>query len=164
MIYILFALHLFVQQPQCTDFSGTYVIQGEDGRVAVEIQQTACARISISWESSLYPNTPTVVHALALGGSFQSDQGWFGQKGMQRTAANLLSNRLELFQSPLSDSRGAQRSLLLRLDRLQDGDLCVSDSRTNSISPAMRASRLHSAGKNGQDEAARRSSEGCRVP
>lgn len=112
MINLLFALQLLVQQPQCIDFSGTYVIQGEDGRVVVMIQQTGCARIAISWESSLYPHTPPVVHSLALGGTLQPDQAWFGQKGMQRTAAILLSNRLELYQSPLAESRDAPRSLI----------------------------------------------------
>lgn len=164
MINLLFALQLLVQQPQCIDFSGTYVIQGEDGRVVVMIQQTGCARIAISWESSLYPHTPPVVHSLALGGTLQPDQAWFGQKGMQRTAAILLSNRLELYQSPLAESRDAPRSLMLRLERLPEGDLCVSDSRTNSVSPALRASLQRVAGKNGQDEAAIRSSAGCRVP
>ena len=164
MINLLFALQLLAQQPTCTDFSGNFVIQGEDGRVAVQIQQTGCARITISWESSLYPNNPPIVHSLTLGGTLQMDRAWFGQSGMQQTAASLLANRLELFQSPLSASRDSPRSLMLRLDRLSDGDLCVSDAKTNSISPAMRASRQPVAGKKAEDEAALRSSGGCRVP
>jgi hypothetical protein len=103
------------------------------------------------------------VHSLALDGTLQPDRAWFG-RGMQRTAVSLLPNMLELIQSPLADSRKAPRSLMLRLERLPDGDLCVSSSRTNSVSPAMRASRQRAAGKNGQDEAALRSSGGCRVP
>ena len=59
MINLLFAFQLLAQQPPCTDFSGNFVIQGEDGRVAVQIQQMGCARITIAWESSLYPNKLT---------------------------------------------------------------------------------------------------------
>jgi hypothetical protein len=164
MVSLLFALQLLAQQPDCADFSGNFVIQGEDGRVAVQIQQTGCARITISWESSLYPNNPPLVHSLSLGGRLQPDRAWFGQTGIQQTAASLLPNRLELFQSPLAASRDSPRSLMLRLDRLADGDLCVSDTKTNAISPAMRASRQRVAGKKGEDEAALRSSAGCRVP
>ena len=164
VINLLFVLQLLAQQPTCTDFSGNFVIQGEDGRVAVRIQQTGCSRITVSWESSLYPNNPPVVHSLTLGGMLQPDRAWFGQSGMQQTAASMLPNKLELFKSPLAPSRDSQKALMLRLDRLSDDDLCVADAKTNSVSPAIRASRQRAAGKEGEDEAALRSSGGCRVP
>lgn len=161
MFSLMCVLLLLMQQPACTDFTGSYVIQGEDGRVAVEIRQSGCTRISISWESSLYPNSPPVVHSLMLGGVFQTDRAWFSQNGIQQTAVEVKPGRLELFQRPLPESSVDRRSLMLRLDRLPDGDLCVSTERTNPRSPAMRASRVRSAGKTAEDAAAGRSYGGC---
>ena len=163
MTNFLLAMHLLAQAHACTDFSGTYVIQGEDGRVTVQIRQTGCARIAISWESSLYPNNPPLVHSLRLDGILRPDRIWFG-RGMQQTAALLRSNQLEVFQAPPSPSRDVPRSLMLRLHKLSDGDLCVFDPSAHGNSPPTRASRQRAPGRKGHDDAASRSSAGCDVP
>ena len=161
MLFTLLALQLAVAPNACVNFSGRYVIQGEDGRVAVHIEQTRCARIAVSWESSMYPNARPLVHSLALGGAFQRDAGWFGARESQRTAATLRARTLELFRLPVTARQNASRELMLRLELLADGDLCVSSARTSSISPAKRAGRQRDEGEGAADAVARRSEEGC---
>jgi len=163
MVFTLLALQLAVAPNTCADFSGRYVIQGEDGRVAVHIEQARCERISISWESSLYPTTAPVVHSLALDGAFQSDAAWLGAPGTQRTAATLRGRILELLRLPATGAGDAGSELMLRLELLADGDFCTSNALTSSRSPAMRASRQRGTGKQAEDVAAARSERGCSV-
>jgi hypothetical protein len=161
MVFTLLALQLAVAPNTCADFSGRYVIQGEDGRVAVHIEQTRCERISISWESSLYPKTGPVVHSLVLGSRSQPDAEWFGAPGTQRTAATLRGRVLELLRLPATGAGDAGGDLMLRLELLADGDFCTSNALTRSRSPAMRASRQRGTGKEAEDVAAARSARGC---
>jgi hypothetical protein len=143
----------------CTSFSGRYVYQGEDGRVYANISQEGCARISISWESSLEPDESPVLHVLPLNAQPQADRGWFSASEMQFTSAVLQGNALSFYSSPLSDRAHASRRLFLRLQLLQDGDLCVTDEHTCKVSPPSRASLIRGRGAAAEEAAATRSSE-----
>lgn len=147
MLPLVLSLSLFAPAGSCSaDFSGNYVLQGEDGRVYVTIRQTGCTRIAITWDSSLFPNRPPVEHHLALDGEFHDDLFWFqGRAPGEQSAASL--NRAVLEITMKREAYG------LRLILLPDGDLCVNGES--------RASRQRTPDRLGEENAATRSGRGC---
>src|SRR4051812_25359886 len=93
-------LALSTAQAPCPHLTGDYVIQSDDGRVHVSIQQTACTRISIAWTSSLMPAAARVPHVLTLNGVFHADSGWFGATEAQQAAARFQGGSLEILEKP----------------------------------------------------------------
>jgi len=147
MLPLLLMLSSIAAALSCgSDFSGNYVLQGEDGRVYVSISQTDCTRVDITWKSSLFPNETSVKHHLVLDGQFHSDPGWFGIGGVGQSAASLTEATLEITTNP------GRYGLRLRL--LPDGDLCINGES--------RAARLRNRGGE-DDDAAKRSQQGCSV-
>jgi hypothetical protein len=138
-------------QPSCMDFTGHYVISGEDGAVDVRITQLRCASVDVNWESSLYPRKP-VVHTVRLDGVARADSSWFGD-GRILSAASITTNRLTFeFTYDVGGTRSLRkRSLALEL--LSTGDLCVTDQNTSRTQPPHIARRrtpwLHSANDTG---------------
>jgi hypothetical protein len=79
----------------CPDLSGNYILQGEDGRVRVKIEQTRCERVTITRVSSSYAGTAER-HRLKLNGVVQADSGWFGGRERNRVIAKFVGNELVL--------------------------------------------------------------------
>src|SRR4051812_42224355 len=68
-------------QTACPLLSGHYVVQGEDGRNLITITQTDCAQITIATRSNyLDQSISESSHSLRLDGTWQRDQGWFGER------------------------------------------------------------------------------------
>jgi hypothetical protein len=147
MLPLLLAISFLGPADQCnTNLSGRYVIQGEDGRVYVSISQAGCTKVSITWESSLFPNRPPAEHHLALDGEFHDDYFWFqGRRRGEQSAASLKDSALEIRMRRAGDG--------LRLVLLPDGDLCVNGE--------LRASREGTGNRSDEDGAANRSGRGC---
>lgn len=60
----------------CSNLSGKYMIQGEDGQVHITINQHACARIEIVRATSYLGAITTEKHFLSLDGNLQADRQW----------------------------------------------------------------------------------------
>src|SRR5687767_12007985 len=87
-----------LSQRPCADLSGRYVIQGEDGRVYVTIEQPRCDTVMIVWLTrSIYGTSRTRRH-LKLDGRSRAAQGWFRQAGSFVTAAEFRSDTLTLVE------------------------------------------------------------------
>ena len=128
----------------------------------VTINQRRCERITIEWVISSYSGTLRTTHALALDGKFHTDTGRFGERGKHLTSAQLRSDTLEIVAKS-SDTRGA--SAFRRKQSfvpLPNKDLCKRflDFREASWS-TRRAGRQKSNDPTEEDEAARRSEDGC---
>jgi hypothetical protein len=167
MISIFFGFLLLMQesarsQSTCPDLSGRYVIQGEDGRVFVTIKQTRCERITIEWLISSYSGTSRTTHVLALDGKFHTDTGWFGERGKQLTSAQFRSDTLEIL-SKSNETRGTSVfGWKLLFAPLPNKDLCTKFFDPHEASwSGRRAGRQKSNTPDDEDEAARRSEEGC---
>jgi hypothetical protein len=167
MIAILFSFLLLMQespvaQSTCPDLSGRYVVQGEDGRVLIHIKQTRCQRITIERMIYSYPDISRTTHQLVLDGKFHADTGWFGERAQRLTSAQFRSVRLEIVSQPAKTKDGAGFAWKQSLEMLPNRDLCTRffDSYTKAWSVS-RAGRQKSTDRAGEDDAARRSEEGC---
>jgi hypothetical protein len=98
MIMIPLILGLVVAQSQgCPDFSGNYVIQGEDGKVELSIKQAGCQSITIDRKNTyLGKTTKEKTHTLKLDGKFQDDEGWFGGSDKLKVSARMTEGHLEI--------------------------------------------------------------------
>lgn len=140
MSILLVLVGLQFAQPKCMDFTGHYMISGEDGTVDVRIAQSQCARVDITWESSLERRKP-VVHTVPLDGIARADTSWFGAERIQ-SAGTIVASKLEF---RLTDGVGpGQRAVhqSLTLEMMSNGDLCVGvqdTGRTQTPDVAKRA-------------------------
>ena len=163
---LVFAVVLMLQQSSaspagCRDLSGHYVIQGEDGRVYVTLEQTRCKRLAMDWKTSSYAGESRSRHVLVLDGRSHLEANWYGS-GRQLTSAQVLSGKLDIVVRP-AGSLDTTTFLWKRvLELLPNGDICVrflDSPRWSWIS--MLAVRQRGAGRAGEDRAARQSENGC---
>jgi hypothetical protein len=102
---------------------------------------------------------------LPLDGRFHADTGWFGERRKRLTAAQFRSDVLEIVSKP-NDTKGDSMFWKQSFEVLPDKDLCIRffdtnfDPNTGSWSGS-RAGRQKSKGRAEEDQAARRSEEGC---
>jgi hypothetical protein len=146
-------------QVTCPDLTGRYVIQGEDGRVYLTIEQKRCAVVSIEWTTSYLSNKPRrSTHTLSLDGAFHRDRGWFGASEDQLTSAQFRGSALELVAKPLDDRSGARRGWRMRLELLPNRDLCSSHQQDGYDRwSASIAGRMSGSGRQAEEAAAARS-------
>jgi hypothetical protein len=165
---MLLPLLLLLQQAanprlECPALSGDYVIQGEDGRVYVDIVQTDCKRIAIVWNNASYANDGSPSrHRLVLDGQFHMDTGWFGSKEPVLISAAFRASRLEMIAKPTKSLDTTAYSWKHVFEHLANGDICARflEPGGNSWS-AWLAARRKTKGRAGENEAARRSEKGC---
>jgi hypothetical protein len=154
-----FATLLLLHPNTCPDFSGTYVIQGEDGRVRITISQTDCSKLSLEWRTP----SASVINHLVLDGTARSAPAWFGIAGSHWISAQMRDSVLEL----RSHSRVQITDSQLRLEWralfqfISANDLCVTHLARSWASVAV-AARNATNDKKGEDAAALRS--GFRFP
>jgi hypothetical protein len=159
LLLLLSLQHPTNQRIVCPDLSGQYIIQGEDGRVFVNIVQTRCKRIAIEWN-----NDPSASsrHILALDGRFHVDSGWFGSGERLLTSARMRSGGLEIITKPAKSADTKAYLWKHVLELLPNGDLCTRLTESNeSSASAVLAARRKTSGKVGEAEAAHRSEKGC---
>src|SRR5438046_2117561 len=60
-------------RPKCSDLSGKYVNQGEDGQVHISIEQERCDRVTIRRENNYLGTITSEKHVLKLDGKVQED-------------------------------------------------------------------------------------------
>ncbi len=165
---MLLSLLLLLQQtsiprPACPILSGDYVIQGEDGRVYVNIIQTGCKRIAIVWKNAAHANDRSPSrHKLLLDGRFHRDAGWFGSRDPVLTSAQIRSGSLEIVSKP-TNSVGTKAFLWKHVfEPLPGGDICARFLAAGQDSwSASLAARRKTNGRAGENDAARRSEKGC---
>lgn len=158
----LLLLHAGGQQPACPNLSGDYVIQGQDGRVRVSIQQTACKKIAVSWVSTLPGNNAGAAHHLSLDGVFHSDSGWFNGSEGQSTAAVFQKNVLEISERPRGATAADPIEWTLRIEKLPNADICTRFVQ-GSIKITSLAAKRRGTTVAAENDAARRSENDCRI-
>jgi hypothetical protein len=63
--------------PKCSDLSGKYMIQGEDGQVHISIEQERCDRATIRRETGYLGTITAEKHVLNVDGTVQkTHHGW----------------------------------------------------------------------------------------
>jgi hypothetical protein len=141
----------------CANLSGEYVHAGEDNGVYVSITQSQCERIVMTWAWDT--STPHVPVRLVLDGRFHpaNPRGFLGFREM---SASLNGPTLKIVMTGQSPG-DAHSPYTLRLTRLADGDLCVTDGTGSK--PYSRYSRQHGDSARGQN-AMLRSAQDCSVP
>jgi hypothetical protein len=106
----------------CPNLSGNYVLQGEDGRVRVKIQQVGCERITISRIASSFSGSSSETHRLNLSRAVQADSGWFGGKDRNRVKARFVGPELVL-QISFSSAPNSIAMYSFRL--MRNNDICT---------------------------------------
>jgi hypothetical protein len=72
------------------------MLQGEDGRVAISIDQHACDRITIVRKNNYLGTITTEKHMLKLDGHDQKDSSWLGSAQPYRTSAKFVGSELQV--------------------------------------------------------------------
>jgi hypothetical protein len=147
----------------CPNLSGDYVIQGEDGRVYINIVQTGCKRMTMVWNNVSYANDPSLSkHVLALDGQFHGDSGWFGFRERVLISARLRSGRLEIVAKSINPADTTGFLWKHVIEPLPGGDLCSRFFQPHQRSwSTMLAALRKTSGSVGETEAAGRSEKGC---
>lgn len=79
---------------ECPDFTGKYVIQGEDGQVQILITQSGCNQ-TIILRRDLGKAT-SEQHLLSLDGTVQQDSPWLGGTDRYETSAKFNQSSLQI--------------------------------------------------------------------
>ena len=104
--------------PKCSDLSGKYMIQGEDGQVHISIEQERCDRVTIRRESGYLGTITSEKHVLKLDGTVQEDSPWFGSTNQYKTSAKFNNSALQI------EARAPTGSTLSMIySRTPEGDL-----------------------------------------
>ena len=108
--------------PKCSDLSGKYMIQGEDGQVHISIEQERCDRVTIRRESGYLGTITSEKHVLKLDGTVQEDSPWFGSTNQYKTSAKFNNSALQI------EARTTTGSTLTMIYSLTpEGDLLIDD-------------------------------------
>ena len=110
----------------CPNFTGRFVIQGEDGDVHLTITQTACDRIRIGREASYLGKITSEQHDLKLDGEFQVDTPWFGGTDKIQTSVKFTSAALEIVAKPAAATNRGE--FLWKALYVTKGDIVVSNA------------------------------------
>lgn len=135
----------------CPDFTGRYVLQGEDGRVSIQIEQRGCEVVTISRATT--PKSKER-HRVILDGVPRPDSLWFG--GRERNFVSGTFNRNVLVlknHGSVANSSVLNWTYSFRL--LKNGDLCAHLSTKAQDSYSISA-RVESTERDVQDAAAER--------
>jgi hypothetical protein len=82
--------------PDCSDLSGKYMFQGEDGQVHISIEQEQCDRVTIRRESGYLGTITSEKHVLKLDGTVQKDSPWLGSTEQYKTSAKFNDSALQI--------------------------------------------------------------------
>src|SRR5437667_3380061 len=97
--------HLAFATDRCPDFSGKYVIQGEDGQVFITITQQGCRQMTVERTNNYLGTITREKHTLKLDGVFHPDSSWYGGVDKEKSAAKFVSGKLELVVASASSGR-----------------------------------------------------------
>lgn len=151
---------------RCPDYSGRYVVQGEDNRVYMTLTQKRCARITIAWKIVEQRATSTSVHTIYLDGRFHKGGGLAGESSDPRTSDTQLASghfrgdTLEIVVKPASPT-ATSRERKQQLIRRPNKDLCLRDVvRNGRPTPGSLAAFQALPTTKSEDAAALRSEKG----
>ena len=137
----------------CPDLSGKFVLQGEDGRVLLNIIQTRCDDIRVSRTTTNFAGSFRETHRLKLDGVARADSGWFGFRERNQVRARFEGEVLVLEIKFQSNPKAVTRySLRLTPDR----NICSETADPVMTSYFIQA-RVVWSGAEGEVDAARRS-------
>lgn len=163
MLPLILVMSFLAPAGGCANLSGKYIHAGEDGGTIVSIAQTQCERIVITWDSpmdtdSSTPRVPVPVRLVLDGRFHPTNRGSFGFPQMSASLNEATLTLMMTGQSPGDDAK----PYTIRLTRLADGDLCVTDGTGSD--PYSRYSRQHGPNRRAENDATRRSEQVCSVP
>ncbi len=107
---------------KCPDFSGRYMIQGEDGQVHISIEQDHCDRVTIRRASGYLGTITSEKHVLKLDGTVQDDSPWLGSTNQYKTSAKFNNSALQI---EARTTTGSTFTMIYSLT--PDGDLLIDD-------------------------------------
>jgi hypothetical protein len=142
----------------CPQLAGRYVVQGEDGRVYITIEQSGCGAATVQYltfsgvgvDSAV---ADSILHEYTVDGAYRPDTSWFGEPAGV-TEASWVGDTLRL----RSRSRAEGDTSLawrISLSPMPNGDLCFDHYDRGSRYSLIAARQ----GPDGEDAAARRSGQ-----
>lgn len=110
---------------RCPNFSGKYLIQGEDGQVHISIKQTGCERIIYKRESNYLEEKSFDRHDLRLDGIPRNDASWIGETDKEMISAQFVGAVLDVSVWKRGSTKARHHTLLylVKYEMLPNGDL-----------------------------------------
>src|SRR5262249_48543334 len=105
-----------------SNFSGRYVIQGEDGQVHISIEQERCDGATIQRESNYLDTITSEKHVLKLDGTVQADSPWMGSTDQYKTSAKFNNSAMQIEARTTTGS-----TLTIIYSLTPEGDLLIDD-------------------------------------
>ena len=90
---------------RCPDFSGRYMIQGEDGQVFITITQQGCRQMTVERTNNYLGTITKERHTLKLDGVLHPDSSWYGGTDKEKSSAKFVSGKLELVVASASSGK-----------------------------------------------------------
>jgi hypothetical protein len=121
---LLVATHLTMA---CPDLSGRFTLPGEDGHVAIRIEQVKCDSLIIDWLIYSYPDTSPGTYVVHVDGRARREKQWFHGRDSTWITATWRGDYLEIVSegSP-RNQRGDHWEMSFRLTARNN--LCIGMS------------------------------------
>ncbi len=123
--YLGGSAHSASAQRSCVDFSGRYVMQGEDGQVRVGVSQVACSRVLLTLRSNyLDQHVDSTAFNVSLDDRWQTSAHGLWGDGAISVRAHVHGDTLSLFARPIASADTSAIAWGYDFIRRANGDLC----------------------------------------